>query len=543
MRILFALLFLVASASAGDFRWAVTDQQSFSWAVTEKGGDPDVTPMQDASPSSPGSDGTEPSAPVSVEQFVHRINVQSDQGACVYLGKHDGYDLLVTAGHIFQDDQGNYYPAWTPIKIDGVQYGGWWSASTSGDAVVLRMEGIPDWPAAEYEARPIDPGERLTIYGRKSGLHEATATDTNWNRKGTSRLMGLGLEVDVATDSGDSGSGVFDASGVLVAVHSHQLSDSETLCTPLVELKTTLKPFDGKEVQTARKPGTSSQSQWLDGFTGIYLATASWCGACQIAKRDTVPKLEANGWPVEPIDTDANPDFVAAFNVTSIPAWFVIQNGKLISQSTGTGMPTTEKPDVSQHDVTALPNEAGPTPHAEISRILGILKLQADDVYADIGCGADARWCVLASEESDCRRIKGIEIDPERAASARACVESLGLSGRIEIIEGDALEVDLSDVTVATCYLYAETLDALRPKLTQMDRFASYLHPVPGLAMYRHGTAYVWNSADQVQPTSSGKRYAVWQGVQYDESYQPCGNWWCDMCYGPNGILAQQGRR
>lgn len=495
-------------------------------ALSEKGGGP-----ADVTDSEAGPDVGSPATPVSVDEFVHRINVQNDQGSCVYLGKHGGAHLVVTAGHIFQDDSGRYYPANSPILIDGVQYGGWWSASSSGDVVALRLQGLPEWPAATYEVREIAAGERLTIYGRKTGLHSATATDTNWNRKGTSQLLGRELEVDSSTASGDSGGGVFDESGALVAVHSHGMSDSETICTPLSEVKTTLEPFDGKVFAAA----SNAQSEWLDNFTGIYLATAPWCGHCPAAKLQ-IPALEKLGWTVVEKNTDRERAFAAAFGIQSLPTWIVVQDGKVIARATGTGMPTQEKPraeDVPEESELAstLPAEAGPTPYSEVARILGILKLQPDDVYADIGCGADARWCVAAAETTDCRRIIGIEIDPQRAASARAHVEALGLSGRIEIIEGDALEVDLSDVTVATVYLYSDVLEALRPKLTDLDRFASYMHQVPGLSIFKYGDAFVWNSSDQVQQpqaATTGRPYAVWDNQTYYG--RVCSNPNCSMC-------------
>lgn len=488
-----------------------------------KGGD---TPTADT------PDPVVPAEPVSVAKFVHSISVNNGHGSCTYIGNR----MFLTAGHLFRGLSRDSYPV---VKIDGEHFSGQWDVSSNGDAAIVVTNRDPGMKAAGYERREIQDGESLTILGLKTGPHQATGS-TKWytNKDRTSRELRL-LRTEWTT-SGDSGGGVFDADGELVAVHGGSLSKTESLCTPLSAIKTAFSPFNvrldrpGESVRPERASTNTAQSEWLDGFTGIYLASASWCGPCKTAKRDTVPLLEKAGWTVTVIDTDRERGFVAAFNIQSLPTWIVVQDGKVVARTTGPGMPTNEKPRAAQAPaegevVSTLPAEAGPTPYSEVARILGIIKLQPDDVYADIGCGADARWCVAAAETTDCRRIMGIEIDPQRAASARAHVEALGLSGRIEIIEGDALAVDLSDVTVATCYLYSDVLEELRPKLTGMDRFASYLHAVPGLAMHRYGDAFVWNSADQVQQsTTSSQPYAVWG----DRAYygRVCSNPNCQMC-------------
>ena len=179
----------------------------------------------------------------------------------------------------------------------------------------------------------------------------------------------------------------------------------------------------------------------------------------------------------------------------------------------------------TEDSAAELPPEAGPTPIAEVARVLAILKPRADEVFVDYGCGADARWCVAAAETYGCRAV-GVEIDPERAASARAHVASLGLSGRIEIIEGDALTADV-DADVGVVYLYSDVLDSLRPKLTELDRFASYMHQVPNLPMSKSGDAYVWQQQFATQPVTAD-RYAVW-GNQYYRA-PVCNSPGCRMC-------------
>jgi thiol-disulfide isomerase/thioredoxin len=526
MRILIALLlplFIAASAVAGEFNWAINDSPGFSWAVTEKGGDP------------------QQSAAVNHADFIHKITVGNNVGTCVCVG--DG--LYLTVKHLWDGVTAGYRMTIADAQKSGVIY--YLPAKVQGDptdlAVVRITRPFADHKAAEICLDPLKFRQPVAFYSRVAG--ELQSGEVIYD--GQTRF-GLGMvavgDDDPGSEKGDSGSGVFDADGRLVGINSSRASNGEFTeariisftSLPLASEWVSEQVFGEKVVSASSASVGNAQSEWLDGFTGIYLATAPWCGHCPAAKLQ-IPALEKLGWTVVEKNTDRERAFAAAFNIQSLPTWIVVQDGQVTIRAVGSGIPTTEKPEPAEREpeqptvvVSTLPAEAGPTPYAEVSRILGILKLQADDVYADIGCGADARWCVAAAETTDCRRIIGIEIDPQRAASARAHVESLGLSGRIEIIEGDALEVDLSDVTVATVYLYADMLEKLRPKLTGMDRFASYMHQVPGLSMFKHGDAFVWNSADHAQPApaATSRPYAVWGNQAYYG--RVCSNPNCQMC-------------
>ncbi len=50
--------------------------------------------------------------------------------------------------------------------------------------------------------------------------------------------------------------------------------------------------------------------------------------------------------------------------------------------------------------------------------------------------GYSALWLLSASAES---RLVGLEVDPERARAARANLEEMGMAGRAEIVEADAI--------------------------------------------------------------------------------------------------------
>jgi hypothetical protein len=180
-----------------------------------------------------------------------------------------------------------------------------------------------------------------------------------------------------------------------------------------------------------------------------------------------------------------------------------------------------------------LPPEAKPTPHREVHRILKWFNLTPESTLVEYGCGFDARFCVAASSIYGCKSI-GIEIDPERAESARQRVAALGLSDKITIIEGDATTVDVQgDYGVA--YLYPDVLGQLRQKIIELERFASYSHDVPGLKTDKSGQSYFWSRANyerELASESQGKQptqaVGYWGGHAY--SGRVCSNPGCQMC-------------
>lgn len=187
--------------------------------------------------------------------------------------------------------------------------------------------------------------------------------------------------------------------------------------------------------------------------------------------------------------------------------------------------------------------DASPTPMAEVNRVLGILP-KPEIAFVDLGCGYDARWCVAAAEKWGCKCV-GIEINPERAAAAREHVRNLGLDHLIEIIHGDATEVEVQgDIGVA--YLYADVLEALKPKLKQFRVFASYRHQPPLESTVIHGDTYLWYRPNQTAVTSSqfvthtgpkqsaGQMYG-WTDGTFRNSPQP------GMNYPTLGLLAKPG--
>jgi len=136
------------------------------------------------------------------------------------------------------------------------------------------------------------------------------------------------------------------------------------------------------------------------------------------------------------------------------------------------------------------------TPADQLVEVLAKLELGPSDTLIDFGCG-DARALVAAVKTYGCKGV-GIEIDPEQYRKAKLAIEAAGVADRVEIILGDATTTYVEG-NVGFAYLWPDTLEALAPKLTKLDRFASYQHAVPGLAMSRSGDTWFWKS-EKPQP-------------------------------------------
>jgi SAM-dependent methyltransferase len=171
-----------------------------------------------------------------------------------------------------------------------------------------------------------------------------------------------------------------------------------------------------------------------------------------------------------------------------------------------------------------------PTPIDEVRRILALLKPTRAETFIDYGCG-DGRWLIEAVRSYRCKAI-GIEIDPAQVERARVAVKDAGLDNLIRIIEGDVTTVDVQ-ADVGVVYLYPDTLTRLKPRLTQLNRFASYMHRVDGLVMHQDGDVWLWER----QPE---QRHAVWGGSVY--SGPVCSNPGCVMCQSIRQQLGQRTR-
>ncbi|MGQ9916155.1 MAG: class I SAM-dependent methyltransferase [Bryobacteraceae bacterium] len=103
------------------------------------------------------------------------------------------------------------------------------------------------------------------------------------------------------------------------------------------------------------------------------------------------------------------------------------------------------------------------SPQPIVVKMLEIAGLKSGQTLYDLGCG-DGRIVATAAKEFGARAV-GVELSPALAKRARRAVESMGLQEQVKIIEGDMMQVDLSDADVVALYLLTEANEQLRPKL------------------------------------------------------------------------------
>jgi uncharacterized protein (TIGR03000 family) len=105
-----------------------------------------------------------------------------------------------------------------------------------------------------------------------------------------------------------------------------------------------------------------------------------------------------------------------------------------------------------------------PTPADVSAAMVDLAGVGQDDVVYEPGCG-DAR-ITTAAIRAGARRGICIDIDPARALESKANVDAAGLADRIDVREGDALDVkDLSDVSVVFLYMGDHFNMLIRPVL------------------------------------------------------------------------------
>ena len=105
-----------------------------------------------------------------------------------------------------------------------------------------------------------------------------------------------------------------------------------------------------------------------------------------------------------------------------------------------------------------------PTPDYIVTEMVALAGITRNDVIYEPGCG-DAR-ITIAAVKSGARRGVGVDLDPERVKESQANVAAAGLTDKIEIRLGDALEQpDLSAMTVVFLYMGDHFNMLIRPYL------------------------------------------------------------------------------
>jgi uncharacterized protein (TIGR03000 family) len=104
------------------------------------------------------------------------------------------------------------------------------------------------------------------------------------------------------------------------------------------------------------------------------------------------------------------------------------------------------------------------TPADVAEAMVDLAGVRSDDVVYEPGCG-DARITIAAIRKG-ARRAICVDIDADRARESKTNVAAAGLADRIDVREGDALDVeDLSDVSVVFLYMGDHFNLLIRPVL------------------------------------------------------------------------------
>jgi SAM-dependent methyltransferase len=130
-------------------------------------------------------------------------------------------------------------------------------------------------------------------------------------------------------------------------------------------------------------------------------------------------------------------------------------------------------------------NRLGPEDYQSnrhIRKLLTLARATKKDVFYDLGCGR-GQLCVVAVTEFGVKKAVGIEMHAGRAAKARAYVEKLGLSDRVEIRNEDFEGSDIHDATVVYCGHYEAEEDVSRfdRELSPGSRFVTLFLPFVGV--------------------------------------------------------------
>src|SRR5579862_7428539 len=86
------------------------------------------------------------------------------------------------------------------------------------------------------------------------------------------------------------------------------------------------------------------------------------------------------------------------------------------------------------------------SPARVVDRMLELANIRPGETVYDLGCG-DGRILIEAAQRYKAKAV-GIEISPKIADQARLQVKKAGLAQKVQVIQGDLLEADLTGADV-----------------------------------------------------------------------------------------------
>jgi ubiquinone/menaquinone biosynthesis C-methylase UbiE len=132
-----------------------------------------------------------------------------------------------------------------------------------------------------------------------------------------------------------------------------------------------------------------------------------------------------------------------------------------------------------------------PTQSEHIKLFFEMCPISSSDVVYDLGSG-DGRLLFAALEKGAAKCV-GIEMNPECVKISQEAAKNLGVEDKIEFIEIDFMEVDLSEASVVLCYLFPKAYTLLRSKfekeLKPGTRVVMETFPIPGWKPLKEDTS------------------------------------------------------
>jgi hypothetical protein len=148
------------------------------------------------------------------------------------------------------------------------------------------------------------------------------------------------------------------------------------------------------------------------------------------------------------------------------------------------------------------------TPHSVVPTMIELAGITDADVVYEPGCG-DARL-LIAAVRAGARKGLGVDIDPDLAEVAYAEVKEAGLTGKIEILWGNALSVDMTQATVVFLFMGEAFNMVMRPLLWKQ------LPPGARVVSNDFGMGD-WKPDRTVRVTTPERTYVVYQWTVTDE--------------------------
>jgi len=118
-----------------------------------------------------------------------------------------------------------------------------------------------------------------------------------------------------------------------------------------------------------------------------------------------------------------------------------------------------------------------------VRKMLDAAMVGPKDVVYDLGCG-DGRILIMAVKDFGAKKAVGYELNEDLYKSTLGEIEHQKLKNRINLINGDLFEADISQATVITLFLTMPGNQRLKPKLakeaTPGTRIVSYHFMISG---------------------------------------------------------------